>query len=66
MLGDILLQIPSVYLLRNSMRAIRDHSPYKCEPTRKAVHAKAMDLITLLNDFWGRYGIIVDPGYDYS
>lgn len=65
-LGDILLQFPNAFILRNSMREIRDQSHLICEPTRKAVHSKAIEIIALLEDYWDKYGTVVDSAYDCS
>lgn len=65
-LGDILLQFPSIYILRNSMRMIREQSPYRCEPTRSLVEAKAMYFMIQLNAYWDMYGTAIDPDYDYT
>lgn len=65
-LTDILLQIPGIYLLRNSMRLDREYNGKPLEPSRQAVEDKAAHMISWLARFWEECGDTINYGYDYS
>lgn len=65
-LGDILLQYPSIFIVRNSMREMRSRGPHRLEPTRQAVEAKAEQLISLLDVYWNECRQTIQPGYDHD
>ncbi|KAK3170140.1 hypothetical protein OEA41_009526 [Lepraria neglecta] len=65
-LGDVLLQYPSIFIVRNSMREMRSRGPHRLEPTRQAVEAKAEQLISLLDTYWNECRQTIQPGYDHD
>ena len=65
-LGDILLQFPSAYILRNRLRVMRDQYSDEFGPTRQSLEAKAMDLTARLSNYWVTYRTLIDSVFDHA
>lgn len=65
-LADILLQVPRIFILRDSMRSMRERSHEAYEPTRRAVEDEAQRLISWLRRYWDECADTINLGYDHS